>query len=547
MIQACTVTGTPFEITHKDIKFYEEMSVPPPTLCPEERARRRLSWRNDRTFYKRKCDATGKVIIAMYPPHTSFPVYHQSAWWTDSWDPLLFGRDFDFSRSFFSQWKDLMMVVPRLGMDIVNCENSDYCNYCGDDKNCYIDIAGERNEESFFGLFTKYSTSVCDTTFVYNGELVYEAISCYGCYNIQFCKDCENSSDCAYCFDLKGCQNCFMCTGLRNKKYCIENKQYPKEEYLKIANQKNFSSFLIQQKAKKRWLHLMSSAKHKYAQILNSENCTGDNINSSKNTFDSFNALNCEDCRYLYDVLDAKDCRDLNYSLYNPEMSCELISTLQMHSSAYSLASHYCYDVFYCDLCNSTKNCFGCIGLKQKEYCILNTQYSKEEYFALRTKIIEHMKHTGEWGQFFPIEISPFGYNETVANEYFPLTKEEVLQKGWKCKDDEPSAQYNGPKIQIPETISNTPDSICDQILECEQCSKNYRLVKPELQFYRTMNLPVPHVCPNCRHLNRMKFRNPRKLFKRNCTNCGTHIETTYSFDRPEKVLCEKCYEQSVI
>ena len=31
------------------------------------------------------------------------------------------------------------------------------------------------------------------------------------------------------------------------------------------------------------------------------------------------------------------------------------------------------------------------------------------------------MKKTGEWGEFFPSSISPFGYNETVAMEYYPI------------------------------------------------------------------------------------------------------------------------------
>jgi hypothetical protein len=36
------------------------------------------------------------------------------------------------------------------------------------------------------------------------------------------------------------------------------------------------------------------------------------------------------------------------------------------------------------------------------------------------------MRSTGEWGEFFPHELSPFGYDETVAQEYFPMTEEEV-------------------------------------------------------------------------------------------------------------------------
>ena len=104
-------------------------------------------WRNDRSFHRRKCSLSGESFISMYSEDTSFPVYKPSEWWSDKWNPLDYGQEFDFSRSFFDQWHELMNKVPRLGIDIVNCENCDFCNYCGDEKNCYLDIAGEGNED----------------------------------------------------------------------------------------------------------------------------------------------------------------------------------------------------------------------------------------------------------------------------------------------------------------------------------------------------------------------------------------------------------------
>ena len=81
----------------------------------------------------------------------------------------------------------------------------------------------------------------------------------------------------------------------------------------------------------------------------------------------------------------------------------------------------------YCISCFGSHDCFGCVGLRNKSYCILNTQYTKEEYEELVPRIIIHMMKNGEWGEFFPSSMSPFGYNETVATEYFPREKEEAL------------------------------------------------------------------------------------------------------------------------
>ena len=192
------------------------------------------------------------------------------------------------------------------------------------------------------------------------------------------------------------------------------------------------------------------------------------------------------------------------------------------------------------------QNCFGCVGMHHVKYCILNKQYGKEEYFELKEKIIAHMEKTGEWGEFFPLEISPFCYNETVAYELFPLSQEEVIKRGWKWREEELGTKYDGPQYTIPERIEDVTDEILQKILTCEKTGKNYRLVKPELEFYRKMKLPVPRVCPEVRHEQKRALRNLRQLWSCKCDKCGEDIETTFSPDRPEKVYCEKCYLESV-
>ena len=70
--------------------------------------------------------------------------------------------------------------------------------------------------------------------------------------------------------------------------------------------------------------------------------------------------------------------------------------------------------------------------------------------------------------------------------------------------------------------------------------------MKPELAFYRKMQLPMPHFHPDERHDRRMALRNPRKLWDRTCEKCRAAIETTYSPERPEIVYCESCYLKEV-
>jgi hypothetical protein len=139
-----------------------------------------------------------------------------------------------------------------------------------------------------------------------------------------------------------------------------------------------------------------------------------------------------------------------------------------------------------------------------------------------------------------------FDYNETLANDYFPLLKEEVLQKGWKWYDIE-NKEYQKREIKAPDCINDAPDSICNEILSCETSGKSYKIISQELHFYRNMKLPIPHKCPDVRNTERIIQRNGRILYDRKCVNCGADIQTNYSENQKESIYCEKCYLQTVL
>ncbi len=551
--------GQSFEITEKDLAFYEKISpqflgekqlIPPPTLCPDCRNQRRMSWRNDRTFYRRTCDLSGEQFISIYPAETPFPVFRPDVWYGDGWDPQRYGVGIDTKKPFFPQFETLMKRVPRLGIDIVNCENSNYCNYCGDDKNCYLDIAGEANEDCFYNLFTKYSKHCVDCTFVYYSTLCFQCINCHNCYAVRHSQYLEDCADCTLCFDCKGCKNCALCINLRNKQYCIGNRQLTKDGYEQELQALKLDTADGERRALKRWSkESLKRGIFRDMYCSASESCSGNDIKNSKNCRQAFNIVNCEDSGHLYDVLDAADCRDLNYSLYKPEASYELISTLSMKFSAFNLASHYCTNTFYSQLCNHCSDIFGCIGLTHKQYCILNKQYTKEEYQSLVPKLIEQMRKNGEWGEFFPTTLSPHGYNETVAQEYSPINKEEALNRHWKWLDqmDEiPKADRIIPANQLPDAIDDIPDDILHWAIECEATKRPFKIIKQELDFYRTMKVPVPRFHPDERHRQRMALRNPRQLWNRQCSKCEKAIATSSAPKQPEQVYCEECYLKEV-
>jgi hypothetical protein len=221
------------------------------------------------------------------------------------------------------------------------------------------------------------------------------------------------------------------------------------------------------------------------------------------------------------------------------------VSVMTANNIRHSYFVFDCSDIEYSEQMMNSNDCFGCNGLRHKKYCILNKQYSKDQYASLRLRVIEHMKRTGEWGQFLPKEMCCFAYNESTAHQYYPLTKEQALSQGYKWKDDD-KRNFLPQDYKIPDKISEAESDITDAVIACNVCKINFKITPQELKFYRTNNIPIPRSCSECRHNVRLSLRNPKKLWNRNCQKCGTGFLTTYSPNRPETVYCEACYLKTV-
>ena len=549
----CQNCKNDFTIDSEDFNFYEKIKVPPPTFCPECRQQRRYAWRNERTLYRRNCDLCGKSSVTIYHPQSPYKVYCLKCWWSDKWDAKESSQDFDFSRPFFEQFHELQLKVPRISLLTKNSSNSEYTHHSGNNKNCYLSFAVFDCEDIMYSTRVFFSKQVCDSIFsIGQCELLYEGISTYKSYNSQYCFLIKDCFDCLYCFDLHNCSNCFMCFNLRNKKYCIHNIQYSREEYLKFIKNLNLSSYETRNIFKKEYIEMIEKKViHKAAVIEQSVNCSGNFISRSKNVKSAFNIEDSENLKYAIDI-----SREMFNSMdvYNNGIKCEFIyETHGVIGSSNVFFVHMSYDnsfVQYCDSVNNTNNLFGCVGLKKDNYCIFNKQYEKDEYLKLREKIIKHMKKTGEYGEFFPASISPVSYNESQGQVYVPLSKEEALRKGFRWQDNVLITKGKETILpeNIPDSILDIDDKITSEILKCIFCERNYNIIPQELKFYRQLSIPIPRKCPNCRYLDRITLRSPRKLWHRHCMKegCPNEFETSYAPDRPEIVYCERCYQQEV-
>jgi hypothetical protein len=538
---------------------------------------RRMSFRNERNLYKRKCDKTGKDIISVYSPDSPHKVFEHSLWYSDDFNAMEYGQDYDFSKPFFEQMRDFMLKMPWPSLRIENSQNCDYNNDVGRSKDCYLCARTHQSTNALYGYRVNKSRDCVDCMQVFEAsEFLYECIECIACSFVSFSMFSENCSNSSMLLNCKNCLDCFMCTNLRNKQYCFKNEQLTKEEYIKRMAQYNSGSFEEKEKALREFEEICKKNINKNLKIMNSPNTTGDNIVNSKNAFMCFGIKDCENVRYIWDNMRYKDSMD-TYSGGDAELAYECTSTGKSYNAKFSLRGVHSTDIQYSFMVTKCENVFACIGLRNKEFCILNKQYTKEEYEVLLPKIVEHMKGTEEYGEFCPMELSMFAYNETIAQEYFPMHKEQALKRGLRWQDAD-TKNYNITKKPegLKDDIKEIDEEILKEVIGCAHsgscahgCTTAFRIIPRELEFYKKMKLPIPRLCPNCRHYGRLGKLNPLKLWHGKCqcagnqsengeyknlaihhlhndNPCPNEFETSYAPDRDEIVYCEKCYQQEV-
>ena len=559
----CQNCKNDFTIEPDDFGFYEKMSVLSPKICSDCRAQLRLCFRNERCFYKRKCDNCKKKTISTFSPNKTYPSWCPDCWWSNDLNSKKYGVDYNLDKPFFEQFNELLNKVPKPALVSTRDINCNYLNLTADNKNCYVIIESSNNENCINCYWIQLSKDLVDCSSTQRVELSYEVDDCHDSNNLRFSKGCYNCLDSAFLLDCRGCTDCLGCINLRQQKYHIFNKPYIKEEYKKKLKSFKLDTYSGVESFKKEFKDFIKDKPRKFAEIFNAINSTGNYMTNVKNNRNCFHSYDAEDNACSVHVWrGAKDCMDCSTAGRSAELIYNSLNSGLEISNV--ICGSMCWGsqfMEYCVNCPNSNNCFGCASLIKGSYCILNKQYNKEEYKKLRAEIIKKMKQDKVYGDFFPRNISAFGYNESSAMDEFPLTKEEALKQGFKWEDTERGTYGK-------ETVDwkNFPDSVLDlpldfdlntEIFICKECNKNYRIITDELAFYKRMIIPLPRNCPECRHIKRFKDRGPNKLWNRQCMckkenhqnhtkECEVEFETSYSPERKEIIYCEKCYQQEV-
>ncbi len=494
LTQTCTRCSQAFEITEADQAYYSKRGVPPPKLCPKDRLKRRLSFRNERKLYVRKCDASGKTIVSNIRPDSPFPVFHNEEWQKQAHEvPRL--ESFDFNKTFAEQYAQIWAKAPRMHKASAGDEeNSEYSNHCGHCRNCYFIFNSEEDQDCMYLKFGDKCNDCIDCHNIISSQLCYECVNVKNGYNLKFSDDCENCSDASFLRNCRSVKNSMFCYGLEHQEFCLFNQKYSKEEYQEKIKAYRLDSHVGLQEAKRLWEQFSSQWPKIRRVILNSENCTGESIYNSKNCTDCYTISNCEDCRFVLNSVDVKDSYDFFAYGMKTALAYECITIANGYDLKFCNYCMYSNSLEYCDSCWACEDCFGCIGLKKAKFCIFNKQYSEEEYKMLVPKIREHMLKTGEYGEFFDEKFSAFPYEDTLAQDYFPVP-----------------SQLNTPTLpagilnvdQIPDSVTELPENLTEQTFYCPITQKPFKFQKNELKFYKAQEIAVPRMSFEARYQNR--------------------------------------------
>ena len=370
--------------------------------------------------------------------------------------------------------------------------------------------------------------------------------------------------------------------GLQKSSYCIFNEKYSKEDYFKEIKNMKLDTIEGIKKAREKARVFWKTRPKRYSQGIKNLNSSGSYVTNSKNVNDSYLVKESENMRYCQYMLVPKNKECYDASIWGENMELHYETSISGENSYNVKFCVNCWpaarDMEYSLYVFSSSNCFGCVGLKKKQYCILNKQYGKDEYFKMVEKIKRHMNEMPyidkeglvyKYGEFFPIELSSYGYNNTIALEHFPISKDEAIKKGYQWIEV-PRGEYKITKKigEIPDSIDEVKDGIRKEVLGCENCKNAYRIQENEFIFLKKEKLPIPTLCSDCRHERRIKDRLGIKLYERQCMcggetdetgiykntikhihgnrPCGERFKTGYSKEGGEIVYCEQCYQKEV-
>lgn len=404
---------------------------------------------------------------------------------------------------FFIQMQSLLQKVPLPNiLHFWMNENADFADEILASKDIYLSTIVASSEKVLYsmGIRSNCTTILNSSVVSQSSENIYSSCGVIESQKVYFSRYIISSSHIWFSRNLVGCHDCIFCENLQNTRFCINNKQYNEEEYRKQEKQ-------------------ILSQKHEFENWYKKSCNTGENIGSEKSQGNFIIRSNqITQGYYISDTEFGKNLflvgwKEGNISLFD---ICTCSGNSQSSFGVMGMgSSHHVYcscniaassSIYYSYFLENCSFCLGCIWLKNQSYCILNKQYTKEEWEVLVEKIFTSMEADGTLGDFFPASMNPFSFNDTLAYLIDQSFIKKEVEEEWYLWRDEPI------KADVPNWVRVVQNTELDRFEKYNQkwewCIdpevmngvisdekwNYYRIVKMEYDFLVKYELPLPRL-----------------------------------------------------
>lgn len=503
-IRNCRITGTPFALADAELELLHDIPrlnpalgsapLPEPAVHPLEELRRVSSFGGLLHLYRGESVVSGALQLTRFDPALGFRISTSEEFASGEVDNTSVGMDYDFQRPFFEQWATLLRAAVLPPLNRVHCEQSEYTNAAMHLRRCYLCFAAFHSEDCLYCLSIDHCRDCHSCVSCRGCELCTDSTDLTQCYAVHHSSECRDSFDLFGCLGCRSCRSCFGCVGLERSEYAVFNEVVGREAYERFVNAQSLDMADKRRQAAERCFAAWKQHAFDPPTLIDCSNVSGAHLTKCQDVVECYNGSESRECGYLWALERSFRCyrgvaigAEFCYTggFFGTRVAAYCNNVFQGEALTYS---QYLYD------CN---HCFGCVGLRKQSYCILNKQYSREEYLALIPRVIAHMRSSAEWGAWFPPAIAPHDYRECSAHEHLsPIPFDEARRRGYRFTSKHESAAANprGDLPSPPQRISpENFSTIAAGTFRCVDSGKLIRYQRPELEYLRRNKLPLPY------------------------------------------------------
>lgn len=182
-----------------------------------------------------------------------------------------------------------------------------------------------------------------------------------------------------------------------------------------------------------------------------SENCEyTDDWWYGKNCYLCHSGVNCEDAHYCYRAINVTDSQFCVFS-FTSELCTDLVNSTDCFNVSFAVNSRQCRDSAFLFDCRNVSDSLLCWNLRNKQYCILNKQYTKEEYEKERAKY----------------DLASRTQYDKAKRTFYDILNTKAF---WKAVDNEQCEECVGDFMQKCKNCYN-----CYMMSDSQDCAHSFR------------------------------------------------------------------------